>query len=90
MKKYLLCAVLILTLGSNLAQTDENSAKVSTDLSGMRSGRSDSGHHYSLSWSRIEYDGRNIEKWIGGDSYSPPRYVEAGAINNGIEVVLLE
>lgn len=41
----------------------------------MRAGQSYTGREYEINWSRIEYDGRKIQDWVGGDSFDPPRYV---------------
>jgi len=75
MKKIISVTLLLFSVAIIAAHADEQSAKVSTDLSGMRSGKSFSGHIYHISWSRITYDGRKVQKWVGGDSFDPPRYV---------------
>jgi hypothetical protein len=87
MKSYRI-SLLLLALWATSAISDEESAKVSTDFSGTRAGKSYTGRQYDITWSRIEYDGRKVQNWIGGDSLDPPRYVfkSVALVVDGAEV----
>lgn len=90
MNSYRVAGILLLALWAAPATSDEDSANVSTDLSGMRTETSYTGHHYKITWSRVEFDGRKISKWMGGDSFDPPRYVfeSVGVRVDGTEVTV--
>ena len=75
MRKATILVLLLFAFGDIQVHANEEASKVSTYLSGMTSGTTYYGHDFRISWSLIKYDGRKIKKWIGGDSYDPPRYV---------------
>lgn len=67
--------VLFVTAAVSPTSAQPENAKVSTYLSGKRSGFTYTGKPIAFEWLFAPFDGREIDGWVGGDSLDPPSYV---------------